>query len=192
MTKNSNSNSNTNSSSSELRTLCLAGNPCFSNLKTTSSSSLDHSVVISLLKYFKRLQWLGHTQESSIRPTSEIDYWTKINRGGRFLVDGGGGGSNNADSDGGGKMLPLNLWPKVLERSYRTSFGVPYHTTTGGTYDATAMFYLIRDGPLFSEERSLSLSTTTTRSNNNNNNNSNINPAPRTSSRNNMHHLFKR
>jgi hypothetical protein len=152
--KNSNSNSN---SSSELRTICLAGNPCFTYLKTTLSS--DHSVVISLLKYFKRLRWLGHTKEESIRPTSEIEYWTKINRGGRFLVDGGGGGSNDADSDGGGKMLPLNLWPKVLERSYRTSIGAAPYTIT---HDATAMFYLIREGPLFSEERSLS---TTKRSN---------------------------
>jgi hypothetical protein len=154
--RNSNSDSN---SSSGLRSFCLAGNPCFPNLKTTSS--LDHSVVIYLLKHFKRLQWLGHTQGSSIRPTSEIEYWTKINRGGRFLVDGGGG-CNNADSDGGKKNLPLNLWPKVLERSYRTSLilgAKPYTTTTttGGTaYDATAMFYLIREGPLFSEVRSLS------------------------------------
>jgi hypothetical protein len=135
------------SSISNLKNICLAGNPCFTNLKTPTSP--DHIAVISLLKHFKQLSWLGHSKET-IRPTTEIEYWTKINRGGRFLVDG----RYNVD----GKMLPENLWPKVLELAYRKSNGGPHAVNFSGveddpTHDATAMFYLIRNGPLFSEER---------------------------------------
>jgi hypothetical protein len=132
---------------SNLTSICLNCNPCFTNLKTPTSP--DHSAVISLLKHFKQLSWLGHSKET-IRPTTEIEYWTKINRGGRFLVDG----RYNVD----GKMLPENLWPKVLELAYRKSNGGPHAVNFSGveddpTHDATAMFYLIRNGPLFSEER---------------------------------------
>jgi hypothetical protein len=58
-------------------------------------------------------------------------------------------------------MLPQKLWPKVFELVYRASNGGPHAVEfTGGkddpTHDATAMFYLIRNGPLFSEERKVS------------------------------------
>lgn len=105
-----------------LRFLMLTGNPCFFNLEDSVSS--DHVAAISLLKSFNRLSFLGHSKDTS-KPTSEIEYWTKINRGWRFLVDGTGNAAN-------GKMLPLNLWSKVLERAYRTSNGGPYASTLPG------------------------------------------------------------
>jgi hypothetical protein len=94
----------------------------FFNLEDSVSS--DHVAAISLLKSFNRLSFLGHSKDTS-KPTSEIEYWTKINRGWRFLVDGTGNAAN-------GKMLPLNLWSKVLERAYRTSNGGPYASTLPG------------------------------------------------------------
>jgi len=60
-----------------LRVLDISDNPCFSNLVESSNSS-DHSTAICLLKHFKRLTWLGH-RKGTIKPTSEIDYLTKIN-----------------------------------------------------------------------------------------------------------------
>ena len=130
--------------SQQLKCISLVGNPCFSNLNKTSSS--DHIAAISLLKQFKQLIWLGHSKKT-VRPTTEIEYWTKINRGGRHLVDGYK------------KVLPENLWPNILERAYRTSNGGPYAKKRIGeedTHDATAMFYLIREGPLFSGTHKLS------------------------------------
>ena len=122
----------------------------FFNLEDSVSS--DHVAAISLLKSFNRLSFLGHSKDTS-KPTSEIEYWTKINRGWRFLVDGTGNAAN-------GKMLPLNLWSEVLERAYRTSNGGPYASTLPGerdpTRDATTVYYLIREGPLFSDQRFIS------------------------------------
>ncbi|OEU12751.1 hypothetical protein FRACYDRAFT_270466 [Fragilariopsis cylindrus CCMP1102] len=128
----------------QLKSFSLYENPCFSNLNKTSSS--DHISAISLLKHFKQLRWLGHSKKT-IRPTTEIEYWTKINCGGRHLVDGYK------------KVLPENLWPNILERAYRTSNGGPNAKKIIGeedTHDATAMFYLIREGPLFSGKHKLS------------------------------------
>jgi hypothetical protein len=125
----------------QLKGVSLVRNPCFSNL-----NSSDHFAAISLLKHFKRLEWLGHSKKT-IRPTTEIEYWTKINHGGRHLVDGYK------------KLIPENLWPNILERAYRTSNGGPYAKKRIGeedTHDATAMFYLIREGPLFSGTHKLS------------------------------------
>ncbi|OEU10389.1 hypothetical protein FRACYDRAFT_220258, partial [Fragilariopsis cylindrus CCMP1102] len=130
--------------SKQLQGISLAGNPCFSNLNKTSSS--DHIAAISLLKHFKQLIWLGHSKKT-IRPTTEIEYWTKINYGGRYLFDGHM------------EAVPENVWPNILERAYRTSNGGPNIKKIIGeedTHDATAMFYLIREGPLFSGTHKLS------------------------------------
>lgn len=135
---------------SKLLCINLSGNPCFPNLE--SPESVDHTAVISLLKNFNNLVCLGYSKDSKIQPTSEIEYRAKLNRGGRFLVEGGSGVDR--------KMLPLNLWANVLERGYRTSNGGPHAFTLLGeddpTHDATAIYHLIRKGPIFSDRRIVS------------------------------------
>lgn len=130
-----------------LEALCLNGNPFFFNL--ANSESPDHGSAISILNNCKKMSSLGHSKKT-IKPTSEIEYLTKVNKCGRAVVDGGGNAVN-------GKILSLNLWPKILELAYLNSNGGPYASTKSGehdpSYDATALYYLIRHGPLFSIQR---------------------------------------
>lgn len=116
---------------SKLESINLYGNPVYSNLSSPETN--DHAAVVCLLKTFQRLKKIGGGTPGggNAAPTSKIAYWTSVNEGGRFLVDGG---SNPEERD-----IAVNLWPNVLERAYKK------------TKDPTPLFYLLaRCGELYS------------------------------------------
>ena len=94
--------------------------------------------MVCLLETFQRLHQIRF-EADAIRGTirgqtifassSTIKYWTMINEGGRFLVDGGTSGDNNEQQQ---QQISLNLWSNVLERAYNKK------------KNATPMFYLLR------------------------------------------------
>eukprot|EP00536_Pseudo-nitzschia_multiseries_P008901 jgi/Psemu1/21764/gm1.21764_g len=63
--------------------------------------------------------------EHSTRLQSQIEYYLRINRGGRWLVEGMGGDLDDDphETRAGGLLDWLAVWPNILEWSYRTSSG---------------------------------------------------------------------
>ena len=122
--------------SSNLQCLYIDTNPVSSNL--SSPETTDHAAMVCLLETFQRLHQIRF-EADAIRGTirghtiftfsSTIKYWTMINEGGRFLVDGGTSGDNNEQQQ---QHISLNLWSNVLERAYNKK------------KNATPMFYLLR------------------------------------------------
>ena len=64
--------------------------------------------VIPFLRYSKYLQ-------------RQIEYYLRLNRGGRWLIDGGGFEGKIAEGERDNLLQSLALWPNILEWSYRTS-----------------------------------------------------------------------
>jgi len=124
-----------------LRTLNLSDNPVFLNL--ADSKSADHAAAIHLLERLKKLRWLGHSKDTC-KPTAEIEYLMKINEYGRSLVE----------REGESSQMPihLGLWPEILERAYRRSDAIPPGPSVK---DPTPVFYLLKEGPLFSYDREM-------------------------------------
>ena len=90
--------------------------------------------MVCLIKTFQRLHKIrfkadtirGHTIFAF---SSTIKYWTMINEGGRFLVDGGTSGDNYEQQQ---QQISLNLWSNLLQRAYNKK------------KNATPMFCLLR------------------------------------------------
>mmetsp|Transcript_10164 Transcript_10164/g.29872 ORF Transcript_10164/g.29872 Transcript_10164/m.29872 type:complete len:607 (+) Transcript_10164:2-1822(+) len=62
--------------------------------------------------------------EYSTHLQSQIEYYLRINRGGRWLVEGMGADLGDPDHTRAGDLLNwLAVWPNILEWSYRTSSG---------------------------------------------------------------------
>ena len=118
--------------SSNLQCLYIDNSPVSSNL--ISLETTDYAAMVCLIKTFQRLHQIrfkadtirGHTIFAF---SSTIKYWTMINEGGRFLVDGGTSGDNNEQQQ---QQISLDLWSNVLERAYNRK------------KNATPMFYLLR------------------------------------------------
>ncbi len=68
----------------------------------------DSDIVVPFRKYSKHLQ-------------RQIEYYLRINRGGRWLVDGGYCDNDNKEVGRDDVLHSLALWPNILEWSYRTS-----------------------------------------------------------------------
>lgn len=69
----------------------------------------DSSItVVPFLRYSKYLQ-------------RQIEYYLRLNRGGRWLIDGGGFEGKIAEGERDNLLQSLALWPNILEWSYRTS-----------------------------------------------------------------------
>jgi hypothetical protein len=73
----------------------------------------------------------------------------RINRGGRVLVEGNRplAKKDIKTNDKTPDRIPLSLWPQVLELAYKTS----PRGFLPKREDATALFYLIRNGPVLTE-----------------------------------------
>jgi hypothetical protein len=112
--------------SSNLIHLCLNDNPVFMNLK--SPETPNHAAMVSLLQTFQRLHKIRYEENNASTYSSIIDYWTMLNQGRRFLVDGGTSSNDNEQQ----RQISLNLWPNVLERAYNKQ------------KNSTPMFYLVR------------------------------------------------
>ncbi len=68
----------------------------------------DSGIVVPFLHYSKYLQ-------------RQIEYYLRINRGGRWLIDGGVFRGENTEIGRDTLLQSLALWPNILEWSYRTS-----------------------------------------------------------------------
>lgn len=160
-----------------LRQLILTRNPVLERTETSE----EHNSIVTVLKYFQELGCLGFPRCSDSNGKGncggrgkkrlkawhpELEYWLRINRCGRVLVEGrmqqqrgvGGGTSRTNDSlvdDDYGDVIALSIWPRVLERAYQTAnYGVfqedlytseddiPYRANR-----ATGLFYLLRHKP---------------------------------------------
>ena len=126
-----------------LQTLNLQHNPI---MKKRTSHPLEEKAFQLLLKeYFPFLGSLS-TWDDWDPP---IEYLLRINRGGRVLMEGNRPFAKN-DINNNYKTperIPLSLWPHVLELAYKTS----PRGFLPKREDATALFYLIRNGPVLTE-----------------------------------------
>jgi hypothetical protein len=114
----------------------------------------------------------GNENENGIEKDFEIDYLRRINPGGRFLLEDntrattttsasiqGGDDNNNSNSNSNSSSsssssIPLNVWPVLLERAFKTGSG---YYPNDEKHQATALFYLLRHGPvLFSKKEEYS------------------------------------
>lgn len=153
-----------------LRTLNLQHNPV---LRHRNSDHREMEALELLLRHFFPL--LGSLTPSWENWDARIEYLLRINRGGRVLVEGNGvppslAASQKSRGNGIGaserndqtlittaeteslkrptkEKIHLSMWPLILHRAYKTSskgFLPPLE-------NATAMYYLIRNGPALSE-----------------------------------------
>jgi hypothetical protein len=128
--------------SSSLQTLNLQHNPI---MKKRTNDPLEQQAFELLLKeYFPSLGSLSSWDDWD----PPIEYLLRINRGGRVLIEGNRPSVTNDNACHTIRSrIPLSIWPTVLERAYKTS-------TRGflpAREDATALFYLIRNGPVLAE-----------------------------------------
>jgi hypothetical protein len=150
-----------------LRQLILTRNPV---LERTEECE-EHSATITILKYFQELGCLGfprcrgssgNTCDGRGRKTlkfwhPEVEYWLRINRCGRILVEGRRvlGPARTDHSFTIDKEIAPTLWPRVLERAYqRANDGVFQEDFYAGQDEipytanrATGVFYLLRHMP---------------------------------------------
>jgi hypothetical protein len=114
--------------SRSLRTMKLDNNPVLKHRSTLD----EKAAFIVLLR--DSLPLLGSILSwGNFDP--EIEFWLRMNRAGRFLFMHDG------------ESPPLSLWPRVLEAAYRSSS----NGFKPSKNDATAVFYLIRNGPALTE-----------------------------------------
>ncbi len=152
-----------------LRTLNLEHNPV---LRHRISNHQEVEAFELLLHHCFPL--LGSLTPSWESWDTRIEYLLRINRGGRVLVEGNGApitlstslkqrskfSSNRCRKDNGvlakeigfsegltKKKIHLAVWPLVLQRAYKTSA----KGFLPRTNDATAVYYLVRNGPALSE-----------------------------------------
>ena len=158
-----------------LRSMNLQHNPILK--QRTSHPREQQAFEALLLHYFLLLGSLTPSWEDWDAP---IEYLLRINRGGRVLVEGNtmppslsfqsqglksivnrAGGTKNdrtevltaAQKESSSlkttrhNKIPLSLWPLVLHCAYKTSS----RSFLPPREDATAMYYLVRNGPVLSE-----------------------------------------
>lgn len=157
-----------------LRQLILTRNSVMERTDTPE----EHSALTTLLKYFQELGCLGFPRWDGTGGGGgnsccgrgrkrlkiwhpELEYWLRINRCGRVLVEGRDAAPSRdrrrpagrgLDTDG---QIALSVWPRVLERAHETANeGVfqeqLYSGDDGSSYSvnrATGLFYLLRHKP---------------------------------------------
>jgi hypothetical protein len=126
-----------------LQILNLQHNPIMK--KRTSHPLEEQAFQLLLQEYFPFLGSLS-TWDDWDPP---IEYLLRINRGGRVLVEGNRplAKKDIKTNDKTPDRIPLSLWPHVLELAYKTS----PRGFLPKREDATALFYLIRNGPVLTE-----------------------------------------
>ena len=72
---------------------------------------------------------------------SDVEYALRINYAGRRIVVKVDGGSNN-NNDDGKAIVPISLWPIILERAYDRSLDI---SRWRGKKNATGIYYLLRE-----------------------------------------------
>jgi len=104
----------------------LKGNPFVGNLYDPESS--DSATMICLLKYHQWLCQIDSYTDETIAYSPIIDYWLMMNRSGlRYLLDDGHGGTRLS-----------GILPAVMNHAYEQR-----------GQDPTAIFTLLRNGPIF-------------------------------------------
>jgi hypothetical protein len=123
--------------STSLRVLDIHNNPVFKKIKEDPD---EKAAVLSLLGTFSGISNLGGYHKSDY--DSDIEYALRINHAGRRIVVKAaidGSGSNDA----GKAVVPISLWPTILERAYEKSAVDIYNPK-----NATGIYYLLREvGP---------------------------------------------
>jgi hypothetical protein len=74
----------------------------------------NNPVVLGVrLRTFQRLHKIRYEENNASTYLSIIDYWTMLNQGGRFLVDGGTSQDNNVQHQQRQQQqqISLNFWP---------------------------------------------------------------------------------
>jgi hypothetical protein len=132
--------------STSLRVLDIHNNPVFKKIKEDPD---EKAAVLSLLGTFSGISNLGGYHKSDY--DSDIEYALRINHAGRRIVvkaaiDGSGG------NDAGKAVVPISLWPTILERAYEKSsvdiYYNPFINKEAMKKNATGIYYLLREvGP---------------------------------------------
>lgn len=162
--------------------LNLTGNPVLTKLRdnNNNNNTNERAALLTILSRFKRIHSIEANPNSLSSYGPEIESALRFNHAGRIIVEGNNNvdhshGDDDATEDGdGGKKrqvtrsnngtqnnssVPLSVWSKVLERSYKKS---PPTSTTAATStvttnngngesnikDATGLYYLVRNGPI--------------------------------------------
>jgi len=117
-----------------LRHIYLTGNFVENKLKNNPK---EKHAMLSLLKVFNAVCTLKIYGEEHF--DSDVDYALRINDAGRSLVEGGND-----------ELLPLSVWPTVLERAYAESHRAGLYLFRGidsQEKNPTGLYYLLRNGP---------------------------------------------
>jgi hypothetical protein len=122
-----------------LRSVDLSGNPIMKKMKEDPKEKV---AILSLLKSYNTIHSLG-CGDFDANYDSDIEYVLRINHAGRCIVE-----CSNRKEDHR-PLLPLSLWPIVLERVYKKSGHIyPRGSTRRKTNNVTGLNYLVREvGP---------------------------------------------
>jgi hypothetical protein len=125
----------------------------------------EKAALLTILNTFNGISSIGTCYGNVHGCSSDVEYLLRINHAGRKYITGGseveasvvttetevvttGGGSNDNKelSSSRTKPIPPQLWPKILERSYKQSGFFRSRKKC-----ATGMFYLIRNGSILQD-----------------------------------------
>ena len=127
--------------STSLQVLNIHSNPVF---KRMEDDPIEKAALLSFLGTFNTIHNVVGRPGGGLND-SDVEYALRINHAGRRIVVKVDGGSNNDDD--GKTIIPLPLWPIILERAYERSSDISHLSSDDKKKkkNATGIYYLLRE-----------------------------------------------